>query len=276
MITAILPLVFATPDVDSSSRALLASVAKKYASNVSMSGRIINAVSDGQGVVTTTTEFAYVKPSKVSLTQTTNAKMGKTFRLASDGVKFSYDRPVELADQGKLPPRVVETVHKNNVKMGKDGKPYVDSFYMMTVADMYVAASHSLADAGPIHDMVFGAQVNTNAWLRNVQSVSAPETTKLDGETVTKITGQYRSVRLNEDVAQTKVSAGKALQVGKEAKSTNVPATFTFYIGSDNLIRRFMTVEEYVVEKKDVRLASVWDVTVTLNPDIPLKAFTSY
>lgn len=273
---ALLPLILSKPDIDPSSRSLLRTMAKRYLSTVSMKGKIVNAVSDGTGVVTTVTDFAYVKPSRVSLTQTTNATKGGTYRLASDGVKFSYDRPVDLANERKAGARAVEPVRKDHTAVGKDGTRYVDSFYMMTVPDMYVAASHSLPDASPVHDLILGVQGSTETWLRGLDSVSAPEPAVLDGEKVTKISGTYRSVRLTEDTSPVSVKFSDKLTVNQQVKSVSVPGTFAFYIGSDNLLRRFMTVENYVVDKKDVRLASVWDATVTLNPDIPLKAFTSY
>ncbi|MFX6311356.1 hypothetical protein ABTF78_19685, partial [Acinetobacter baumannii] len=64
-----------------------------------MTGKIVNAVSDGTGIVTTITDFSFVKPSRVILVQKTDTKSGGTYRLASDGLKFSYDRPIELSNE---------------------------------------------------------------------------------------------------------------------------------------------------------------------------------
>jgi hypothetical protein len=277
MLTALLPLALGSgPQTDASSRVLLRAMVKKYASNVSMTGQIVNAVSDGTGIVTTITDFSYIKPSRIILVQKTDAKKAGSYRLASDGLKFSYDRPIELSNDRTMPDRVVEPVRKDTVRYDKQNKPYVASFYMMTVADMYIAASHSMPDAGPVHDIVFGVGVNTDSWLKNVVSLSAPEPSILDGEKVRKISGVYRSVRVSDDATPVSVKLADKLRVSQEMRTVSVPATFTFYLTSDNLIKRFMTVETYLVAGKEVKLASVWDPTVTLNPDIPLKAFSAY
>ena len=255
---------------------------KRYSSNLSMKGTIYNAVSDGTGTILTTTTFAYVKPSRLLLQQKQDSKNGGTFRVASDGKTFSYDPPIDVSDRERSRARLSEPVKK--IQMGRDkyGKQYFKSFFMLTVPDIYVAASNSLPDASPVHDIVLGAGVNVDGWLANVITVDSPVSETLDGVKVTLIHGKFRTKRTTyagDTIRRPVIVPGTngPLQPGsKTFESTDVPADYYFYIGEDGLLKRFKTEESYMVAERTVGLASIWDVIVDMNPDIPLKIFTSY
>ena len=261
-------------DVDNSSRKLLTTAAKKYAACLSMSGTITNAISDGEGTIVTTTTFAYVQPSRFMMQQKQDSEHGGTFRAGSDGKTFTYDPPLEVSETERRRAPLSEPVKKFITKKG--------DFHMMTVPEMYIAASHSFPDASPVHDLVMGAGVNVDSWLKNVTSVSSPVKEDLHGVKVTMISGNYRSIRATYDgddaalPVVTQGSGGIVMPSKVKVRSESAPAKFYFYFDDQGLVTRFKTVESYVVKKKSAYLASIWDIKVAINPDIPLSAYKPY
>lgn len=258
----------AAPDADQSGRRLLRAMARKYSSALELTATVTNAVTDGSGALVTVSELAYVKPSRIRLVQSQRSKVGGVYELVSDGKRFVYEVPPETTGGIHTGKRMMEQVK-------------LASGYLLTVSDIYLAGTNSLPDSGPVFPLLVGADTKVDSWFKSFIRVSAPVEGMLDGVAIKKVTGTFRSTQINyENDGVPRLGLGedgklKFDSTGRFVRSDS-PAEFTFFIGKDGLLVRYMYVESHILNKKDVYIAYVWDVRAEINPSpaVPLSSFS--
>ncbi len=244
MMIAVIALASTAQAADNDAVALLSRVLLHYRNTVSAKGTVKETVSDGKGSKDIVTEFAYVKPSLLWVTQTQTGVNGWTYAAKCDGRLLVYDPP--FVDNGifrrpqKLP--VLETVKLNNG-------------YMRTVPDLYGGFRPLLPTAdNPPLDIVMSRKEHLEYLREQWGTITSLGKGTYNGTEVTWIGGDYKP---------TGTFVSGAWKMGVNA--------------SDDIVRYELT-ERFSVNPGDdqsaVKVYYSFDVSVKLNDKIDEGAFT--
>lgn len=226
MIATLLCTAVLAPSKDPSSEAMITAMVRKYAGATVLAGSIDGAVSDGTGTISTLTSFKYARPSRLSVVQNKLGMNGGTFRILSDGKKFSYEEPLDkVLRTGK---RLYEPIRQRG--------------YLLTVPDIYMVGYKGMPDPGIALEVALGVQSFVKDWRKLMARIDPPEKTNFKGESAYTIKGTIRET-----------FAGPA------------NANFELTISESKELKRYLHVIAYEVNGKVVRLATVYDLTADLN-----------
>ena len=164
---------------------LLGKVILHYRNTVSANGAIRTSVTDGRGVKVVDTDFAYEKPSALSIRQTLTGPGGWTYRAISDGRFLMYDTPItrEVVGLRTDPLPVLESIKAS------DGS-------LRTVPDLYGGFRPALPTAeNPPLDIIFSRREHLEFLRDQWGTIGFEGKEKVNGVDVTWIGGDFKPVR---------------------------------------------------------------------------------
>ena len=211
----------AVPQEKPTAGQILTKALARYATATSVSGSILMTQSAQGQSINFITKLQYERPYKIYLYQQKNGKNPDAWLLVSDGVLFSYNDP---NDQRKLK-RNTEYVTQNGI----DQK----------LADLYMAAEHSIGDLSPILDIAISQPIRLQRLKSQWATLNFEGNGKVNGVSVQRITGQLRI----------------------DAK-TPPAGSFEIDVTDDGDIVRYSTIQKYSfpdISKDVVEVSTVWD-----------------
>lgn len=155
----------------------------RYASAESLSGTIVQEVSDGGGKLKTTTQVKYIRPNYIFIEQDKKGRNGLNRKLLSDDTKFTYTPP----DTTPVPPKpremLFELRHLKNLPTNRETVLYI--------GDMYHAAHISLAST-TLLDLAIAFNVHLKDFTVNVSTIQLSGMVPYQGQSVYRIIGTWR------------------------------------------------------------------------------------
>ncbi len=153
---------------------LISNLMTRYASASTMSGHVEFSQSAQNVTVHITTDFAYIRPNRIFIHQTTATGDRPSALLVSDGQRFAYDRPPSSLG----PPRFVERVSQNGRSL--------------SLGDFYSAAHLSLLDRSPALDIAIGANLDLRKLREQWSEMQVSGTVQEEGVSAFRIIGNWR------------------------------------------------------------------------------------
>lgn len=148
---------------------LISQMLSRYSGAQTAQG-MITTVQSAKGVsITTRTEVALERPTKLRIAQVRDGSQGGKWLAVSDGVRLGYDRP-----QGAL---------------GKDR--YIDAVDG-GMEEIYTAFQLSLGEISIPLDIVVGRKSDLQTFIAMLTPMKISGTTTVNGESVQLATGEYR------------------------------------------------------------------------------------
>jgi outer membrane lipoprotein-sorting protein len=136
---------------------LISKMFAKYHSATRIRGTVVTTVKYGDSTLTITSTLQIERPSKVYLLQVSPLAADRRYLVTSDGVLFSYDKPISRVDEElNAKGRLVEPVD------GPLGK--------LSAADIYRAATESIAERSLPLDVAFAHSADLGL-IRRTDSV---------------------------------------------------------------------------------------------------------
>jgi outer membrane lipoprotein-sorting protein len=157
---------------------------QKYAYAQTLSGTIVQEVSDGGGRIKTTTTVKYVRPDYIFVEQDKKGRNGLNRKLVSDDKKFMYTPPDTTPVPVKPREFLYELRHLVNPANSRETVLYV--------GDMYNAAHVSLASS-TILDLVIAFPDHLKDFARiNIATIQLAGMVAHQGQTAYRISGTWQ------------------------------------------------------------------------------------
>lgn len=160
---------------------VLSRVFQKYYNAKTLSGTIVQSISDGGGTKKITTLISYQRPNKIYVQQDFVHPNGLKANLTSDGRIFAYDPPLKL----KAAPR--ERLYEQ-VELPRQGTSNVT---YLQIGDMYHAAHTSLAPS-TLLDLAIAHTPHLKDYKINVATHKLAGIVELQGKKAYNIVGTWR------------------------------------------------------------------------------------
>jgi hypothetical protein len=179
---------------------LLSRMLARYNAATSAQGTIAT-VQAAQGVkVNTRTRFAFQKPRRLLIEQARDGSEGGKWRVVSDGVRFSYDRP-----KGTFgPDRYTEEVGSLDVK------------------GVYVSIKYSIGERSPVLDAILGQTGDLKELISTIFQPSVEGEGKVGETPVTWIRAGYNPDRAAKPVGELRIALNKNDEIVRWAQSERV------------------------------------------------------
>ncbi len=208
---------------------ILTKMFARYASANSISGTIAMTQSANGASIHTNTELQFDRPSQLYLRQVRDGSTARQWLVTSDGTEWTYDRPESQSGAfGK--PRYREYVTQHG--------------YRMTMSDFLTGASSSLGD---VNAMLISA-MSSKEWMKRLTgqwaSLQYDGKSTLDGQSVLKISGQYR-----------------------ENPSLAPSGTFEIYVSEAGDFLRYATRQRMQfpkISQDPIEIVTVWNSTLKI------------
>ena len=161
---------------------LISKMLAKYHGAQRIKGTVVTTVQYGGSTLRINTTLQIERPSKLYMLQVSPQAPDTRYLVTSDGVLFSYDKPISRVDEElDAKGRLIESVD------GPLGK--------LTVGDIYRAATESIAERSLPLDVAFAHGEDLKLLRAQLATRQLSGSLGRDGQTLWKVTGTYR---LNE------------------------------------------------------------------------------
>jgi outer membrane lipoprotein-sorting protein len=212
---------------------------EKYYRASSLSGTIVQTISDGGGAKKITTLLSYQRPNKIYIQQDYVHPNGLKANLTSDGKVFAYDPPL------KLKPKPRERLYEP-VELPRQGTSAVT---FLAIGDMYHAAHLSLAPS-TLLDLAVAYKTHLEDYsMVNVANHRLVGVVDYQGRQAYHIAGFWR-----------------------QAAGSDPTGKFEIWISTDFDLLKFVLSENYNVQGRAVALTTTevadLKVNVAVNQDL--------
>jgi hypothetical protein len=169
-------------------QALISQMVSKYAKAPTLNGAIEAEILVKGERVRVSTEVSYVRPNRLAIRQAESFKGTRNYLVVSDGVGFVYSNPVE--DLRKREPLLYEPAVRTNPPRPENN--FQRTLESLTIGDIYVAGSQSLADRSVPLDLAIGRREDLEFLQGQLVEVKDGGDVVFNGQRARRIFGPWR------------------------------------------------------------------------------------